>query len=160
MYIGTVVGFLALTFVGDLLGRKLLFIICTSLTVLGMIIVISCVNLQMAGVGLFIATVGAQNAFNICFYFIAETVSEEYREKASVAIQLFYGLGVLMNVPWYYAVGNWQLIFIIFYLIPSILVVASAVFFLRDTPICLVMRNSPLKALKDFRYIAKMNGKT
>ena len=64
-----------------------------------------------------------------------------------------------MNVLWYFALKNWQLIFIIFYLIPSVLVVLSIIFIVKDTPICLVMRNSPLKALNDFRFIAKMNRK-
>jgi MFS family permease len=78
-YVGTVVGFLILSFVGDLLGRKRLMIICMSGVVIGLVIAIFCQSLMMAGIGLFIASVGVQNAFNICFYFIAETVSEDFR---------------------------------------------------------------------------------
>lgn len=159
MYMGSVVGFLVMTLVGDLIGRKLLISLCMMLTVVGLIITIFCVNLTMAGIGLFIASVGIQDAYNVCFFFIAETVSEEYREKASVAIQLFYGLGVLLNVLWYYAVGDWQLIFAIFYFIPTVVVVIGIAVIVRDTPICLVMRNSPVKALRDFRFIAKFNKK-
>jgi MFS transporter, putative metabolite:H+ symporter len=159
MYVGTVVGFLLLTLVGDLLGRKLLISLCMLLTVVGLTIAIFCSSLAMAGAGLFLATVGIQNAYNICFFFIAETVSEEYREKASVAIQLFYGLGVLLNVLWYYWVGDWQLIFALFYFVPAVAVTVGVVVVVRDTPICLVMRNSPLKALRDFRFIASMNRK-
>ena len=59
MYVGNVVGFLGLTLVGDMFGRKNLMF----------------GNLTMAGIGLFISTCGIQNAFNICFYYIAETVS-------------------------------------------------------------------------------------
>jgi hypothetical protein len=129
-YIGTVVGFLLLSFVGDLVGRKRLM-----------------TSLLMAGIGLFIASVGVQNSFNICFYFISETVSEEFREKASVAIQLFYGLGVLLNVLWYFMVKDWQMIFVLFYFLPAVASVIGIVIIVRDTPICLVMRNSPSKAL-------------
>lgn len=75
MYIGTVVGFLILSVIGDLFGRKLLLSICCGISALGMIITIFCANITMAGIGLFIASVGIQNAFNICFYFIAETIS-------------------------------------------------------------------------------------
>jgi MFS family permease len=159
MYVGSVVGFLLMTLVGDLIGRKLLMTICMLMTVAGLTITIFCVNLQMAGAGLFLATVGIQDAYNVCFFFIAETISEEYREKASVAIQLFYGLGVLLNVLWYYLVGDWQLIFAIFYFIPAVITTLGVVFIVKDTPICLVMRNTPLQALQDFRYIAKMNNK-
>ena len=147
-YVGTVVGFLILSFVGDLLGRKRLMIICMSGVVIGLVIAIFCQSLMMAGIGLFIASVGVQNAFNICFYFIAETVSEDFREKASVAIQLFYGLGVLLNVIWYYWIKDWQMIFVLFYFLPAVTSVLGVVFIVRDTPICLVMRNSPSKALQ------------
>jgi MFS family permease len=146
-YVGTVVGFLILSFVGDLLGRKRLMIICMSGVVIGLVIAIFCESLVMAGVGLFIASVGVQNAFNICFYFISETVSEDFREKASVAIQLFYGLGVLLNVVWYYWIKDWQMIFVLFYFLPAVASTLGVVIIVRDTPICLVMRNSPSKAL-------------
>ena len=147
-YVGTVVGFLLLSFVGDLLGRKRLMIICMSGVVIGLVIAIFCQSLAMAGAGLFIASVGVQNAFNICFYFISETVSEDFREKASVAIQLFYGLGVLLNVIWYYWIKDWQMIFVLFYFLPAVVSVLGVVIIVRDTPICLVMRNSPSKALQ------------
>ena len=146
-YIGTVVGFLLLSFVGDLVGRKRLMTICMTGVVVGLVIAIFCQSLLMAGIGLFIASVGVQNAFNICFYFISETVSEEFREKASVAIQLFYGLGVLLNVLWYFMVKDWQMIFVLFYFLPAVASVIGIVIIVRDTPICLVMRNSPSKAL-------------
>jgi MFS family permease len=146
-YIGTVVGFLLLSFVGDLVGRKRLMTICMTGVVVGLVIAIFCQSLPMAGIGLFIASVGVQNAFNICFYFISETVSEEFREKASVAIQLFYGLGVLLNVLWYFMVKDWQMIFVLFYFLPAVASVIGIVIIVRDTPICLVMRNSPSKAL-------------
>lgn len=76
-----------------------------------------------------------------------------------MAIQLFYGLGVLLNVLWYYAVGDWQLIFVVFYFIPAVATTLGVIMIVKDTPICLVMRKTPIQALEDFRYIAKMNNK-
>jgi MFS transporter, OCT family, solute carrier family 22 (organic cation transporter), member 4/5 len=76
-----------------------------------------------------------------------------------VVIQLFYGLGVLINVLWYFALRDWQLIYAIFYAVPLMLTIAAVIFFIRDTPICLVMRYPPRQALRDFRFIAKMNNK-
>lgn len=157
MYVGGVVGFLLMIIVGDLFGRKSLITICMLMTVAGITVTIFCSSLTMAGIGLFLATVGIQDAYNVCFFFIAETISEEYREKASVAIQLFYGLGVVLNVLWYWMVGDWQLIFAIFYFIPAVLTTLTVVIIVRDTPICLVMRNSPLKALQEFSFIAQIN---
>jgi MFS family permease len=157
MYVGGVVGFLLMIIVGDLFGRKSLITICMLMTVAGITVTIFCNSLTMAGMGLFLATVGIQDAYNVCFFFIAETISEEYREKASVAIQLFYGLGVVLNVLWYWMVRDWQLIFAIFYFIPAVLTALAVIVIVRDTPICLVMRNSPLKALQEFSFIAQTN---
>ena len=75
MYVGNVVGFLGLTLVGDLFGRKTLMLGNLAICAVGMIITAFCANLTMAGIGLFISTCGIQNAFNICFYYISETVS-------------------------------------------------------------------------------------
>ncbi len=75
MYVGNVVGFLGLTLVGDLFGRKNLMLGNLAIAALGLTITVCCANLTMAGIGLFISTCGIQNAFNICFYYISETVS-------------------------------------------------------------------------------------
>ncbi len=76
MYVGNVVGFFGLTLVGDWMGRKALLVANLLLTVIGMVLTSLCATIVMAGIGLFIITCGIQNAFNVCFYFIAETMSE------------------------------------------------------------------------------------
>lgn len=157
MYVGAVVGFLISAVIGDHMGRKTLITLCLLLNLVGMTLTILAPTIVVAGVGLFISTVGIQNGFNVCFYFLAETVAESHREKFSVAIQLFYGSGVLLNVPWFYLVGDWRLILIFFYLVPSLLVTLSVLIFIRDTPICLVLRNSPERAYSAFKAIATIN---
>lgn len=69
---GTVVGYLGLSLVGDFLTRKKLLLVNLFLAVLGLTITIFSSSLMMAGVGLFFLAAGIRNAFNICFYFIAE----------------------------------------------------------------------------------------
>lgn len=64
-------GFLLSALIGDLIGRKLLIVLCMLTNALGLIITIFCSNLTMAGVGLFISTIGIQDGFNVCFYFLA-----------------------------------------------------------------------------------------
>lgn len=140
MYSGYALGFLGLTLVGDLMGRKMLLIVNLFLVILGLLMVIFCWSLMMAGVGLLIITSGIQNSFNDCFYFISETMLEEDREKVSVLIQMVYGFGVLLNVIWYWWFADWQVVLILFYLIPLLVVTGGSIFYLRDTPICLVTR--------------------
>ena len=71
MYIGNVVGFLGVSIIGDWMGRKALMTGNLIITCLGVLITIFCASLTMAAAGLFLSTLGIQNAFNICFYFIS-----------------------------------------------------------------------------------------
>lgn len=41
---------------------------------------------------------------------------------------------------------------------PSALVLAAVVFFVKDTPMCLIMRESADKAVSDMTFIARING--
>ena len=71
MYVGNVVGFLGLSLAGDLVGRKVLMVSNLVIALLGLVITIFCVSLTMAAAGLFLMTLGIQNSFNICFFFIS-----------------------------------------------------------------------------------------
>ena len=51
------------------------------------------------------------------------------------------------------------MIITVFYFIPLVVVIYSFMVLVRDTPMCLVMRNSSHKAVSQFRFIAKMNKK-
>ena len=69
MLFGKAIGPLIPTLIGDLMGRKKLMLGSLLLYAIGLTLVLCCVNLPMAGVGLFIAMCGAQNAFTIPFFF-------------------------------------------------------------------------------------------
>ena len=157
MYIGAVIGFVAMLLIGGYVGRKTLMLLCLISFIIGMIVSLFCVNLMMVGIGLCICSIGATAGYNVCFMFLTETISELYRQKLSVIIQLFYGVGVLANCLWFYAIGNWYLILTLFYFLPAIACMIAVVYIVKDTPICLVLRKSPEKAFSDFKFIAKMN---
>lgn len=156
MFVGIVAGFFGLTLFGDYVGRKRLMIINLFIAMTGLLITLFCVSLHMAAVGLFLITCGIQNAFNIAFNFISETIAEEKRDKLEVSIQLFYGLGVL-NVLWFWSVKHWRIIYIAFYLAPLTCVIIVFIFFIKDTPMCLITRYSSEEALSIFHKIARMN---
>lgn len=129
------------------------------LCALGLVMTLFSVNIIMAGVGLFIALSGIQNCFNILFYYLTEQTSEDIRTNYSVIVQLFFGFGVLLNVLWAFAAGNWKVILTCFYLIPTLVSILGMIVIVRDTPICLVTRYSANNAYKGFKFIAKMNKK-
>ena len=73
-------------------------------------------------------------------------------------IQLFFGLGVVLNTAFYYFIGNWKIIFWIFYVLPSAAVLAGTFFLVKESPLFLVTKYSSEVAHKNFMAIAKLNG--
>lgn len=141
MFFGAAMGFVCLTLFGEMFGRKLLMQINIISFITGITITIFCVNVYMAAVGLFLSVLGISNAYSICFYFIVETISDDYREKMSVLCQSFYGVGVMMDILWYWGIGNWQIILSCGFLIPAIIILTVLTFVIKDTPKCLVLNN-------------------
>ncbi len=114
---------------GGKTGRFNIMLISLVMALVGLVLTAFCNGLVMASIGLFIASFGIQNAFNICFYFIAETTSETHREKYSVLVQLFFGFGVVSNVAYFYLFGDWKIIMFLFYVLPSLLTIAATYFY-------------------------------
>lgn len=71
MYSSSVLGYLLMTLLGGVVGRKMLMLGSLFVTLIGLLVTLFCVNIVMAGVGMFISYVGIQNCFNICFYFLS-----------------------------------------------------------------------------------------
>jgi hypothetical protein len=76
----------------------------------------------------------------------------------SVVCQIFYGVGVMMDILLYWLIKDWQIVLGLGFLLPGVVAFVVLSIFVKDTPSCLVLRNSSEKALKDFKQIAKMNG--
>lgn len=76
----------------------------------------------------------------------------------SVVCQAFYGVGVILDILWYWAIGDWQIIMGACFLVPGILVLVVLTFFVKDTPSCLVLQNDSETAFKAFLEIASING--
>lgn len=74
-------------------------------------------------------------------------------------IQFFFGIGVLANALWYYLSYSWNLVLLIYYIVPLFLVILGFVFVVVDTPIGLVMRYTPYEAMRAFQWIARWNGR-
>ena len=103
----------------DNMGRKKSMLICFGIAYIGTVIVCFSTNMYLTFIGLFVMGFGSDVAVNICFYFSAETVCDRSRMKHSVLIQLFFSLGCLVNVGYYYWVGNWRIIYFVFMIIPG-----------------------------------------
>ncbi len=76
----------------------------------------------------------------------------------SVVCQIFYGVGVILDILYFWLFRDWQIVLGLFFLLPGVIVLVILTLFVKDTPSCLVLRNDSEKALKDLLQIAKMNG--
>jgi hypothetical protein len=76
-----------------------------------------------------------------------------------VLIHTSYCLGGLANVLWYYVIGNFQIVLIVCYAVPSLAVLAGLLYYAKDTPICLMSKYSAEEAYNSLKFIAEANKK-
>lgn len=138
VYGGSFFGYIVISVLVDNFGRKRVMLISYAIATLGMVIVGFASSLPMAGIGLFLTGFGSDSAVNICFYFITETVEDSLRQKYSVIIQFMFSLGGLGNVAYYAFIGDWRIIQWSFFILPSIIVLVSILWWVEDTPYFLV----------------------
>ena len=143
MYAGSLLGVLFMSLSGDLLGRKTLILLNLIMMMIGMCLTIWCANLWMAGIGIGLCVFGGKNNFNLTVIYMTETTSKKYRQILSVLIHTCYCAGGLFNVLWYYVIADFQNVLIYCYGLPSIFVAIILIFFVKDTPICLISKHSP-----------------
>lgn len=131
--------------------------LCLGLVGMGLVRVAP--SIVVGGLGMFWCIFGLNINVNICYPFITETVSQRYRPMFSMLIAVFYALGSLGNVLWFYLLRNFEDVIIYCYGVPSILLTLAIIFFIQDAPICMITKSSPEKALQGLKHIAKVNQK-
>ena len=75
LYVGRFAGPLSLLLIGDLFGRKLLFVVSLGVSLVAISVVPFSPSLMVAGVFLCLAMFGAANISFLSFNFLAECVS-------------------------------------------------------------------------------------
>ena len=61
------------------------------------------------------------------------------------------GIGVVLDILWYWWIKDWQIILGVCYLIPAAFGFVILTIFVKDTPSCLVIRNNSEYAWKKFK---------
>ena len=158
IYVSNIVGYLIISIFGDFVGRKKIIIAGIIITIVGIIWTLLSDSLFLAATGLFFGLMGVQWAFSISFIFISETVAESMREEFLVIVQFFYGLGNLGNIGLFYWLRNWRQALIYWYIIPSVILAVAILFFVVDTPMCIIRNNSVEEVYSQLLWIAKVNG--
>jgi hypothetical protein len=103
MFFGIAGGYLLLTLFGELVGKKTLMLINLICFMAGLLVVLLfSKEWGVVAGGLLLAVLGISNCYIICFMFLVETVERTAREKATIFIQSFYGIGAVINIFWYW----------------------------------------------------------
>lgn len=123
------------------MGRKKSLLLSFGITVIGLVIVALGVNLYWVGIGLFLAGYGSDSGINICFYFITETMEAKRRQKFCILIQVFFCLGSVVNIGYYYILKDWKLVVWIFLVVPTVICMGVIWKMVKDTPYFLVKLN-------------------
>lgn len=138
--IGTILGYLLLPLITDNLGRKTSFLMSLVAGITGTVIIYSSSNMTWIAVGFFINAIGSNSGFNTLFTFIDDTVDNHLRQQYSVVFLVAYSGGGLLNLAYFYFLGNVKLIFLICYVIPLILCFVLVILFVKETPQFLIRR--------------------
>jgi len=107
-YIGAFLGYIILSFLADNYGRKKTILISWTICVIGTIIVASSFNLYMAAVGFFLSGFGSDASIGLCLIFFGESTGAKKRQKYSIIVQIFFCLGALTTVLFFYIFAHWR----------------------------------------------------
>lgn len=159
MYSGFPIGILALALLGDLITKKRFMLVNMFLSIIGLVMVVAAQGVLVGGIGMFLCIFGLNINLNICFPYVTETVSSKYRPSFSMLIMASYSVGALANVFWFYIFRDYSPVLIYFYGIPAVFSTLSLIFFIKDSPICMITKSSPERALRGLKHVAKINNK-
>ncbi len=71
-YLGSLVGFLLLSYLSDNKGRKSAYLLSLTISVLGSVFISTTMNIEMALVGYFLLGMGINSVTNLHFTFVSE----------------------------------------------------------------------------------------
>lgn len=141
-FVGSIVGYFCTGPLVDNFGRRITFNACLVLGLVGNLMVAGASSLPVAEVGLFLMGFGLENAFNLCFYFLAEQFENKKRQVGLVVIQSCFCGGGLATILWFFLFKRWRFIFWVCYFIPLAICTLMALRYLRETPQFLIRRCS------------------
>lgn len=156
VYFGAFVGYLGFSFFSDNFGRRKTLVLSWAIATIGCAIFLFSQNLPMVAIGLFMIGGGSDAAVNMCFNFLGEVVEFNTRQRYSVILQFAFPLGAIILTTAFVWIHDWQLVTIIFLMIPSAIIMFFIATYVEETPQFL-LRGDIDKALKALNRIGKIN---
>jgi len=94
-------------------------------------------------VGLFIIPVGIITSYNLTYIFITEMVVEHKRQTYKIIVASIFSVGALTNVLWFLMIPNYEIVMLVFFGLPMLIIMIIFIVFFKDTPISLITKNTP-----------------
>lgn len=154
-YVGSLVGYLIMSHVGDNLGRKKAEYVAWAFCILGQVVMLISANLWMVGIGSFFLGFGANAAITLHYSFLKELVLGKTRERMIIAIQIAFSLGLSLISALSYLIHEWKVTLGVFILIPSV-AVTFAFRFVEETPE-FSLKEGTKALVESFNRIARVN---
>ena len=113
-------GYMAISFLADNFGRRRALLGSWVVCAVGTVVVASSMRIEVAAVGFFLSGFGSDVALNLTLLFFAEEVGSKKRQKYSIIVQMFFAIGALVSIFFFYIFDHWRVVWIVLVAIPAV----------------------------------------
>jgi hypothetical protein len=110
---------------------------------LGVTITIFGPTLFISTIGLFINFASKSIQLEVIAVFISETVSSESRGKHYMITCIFFGVGVTLNGLVFKLIPQWELVLVIYIMVPLLFGLIGLLLYIEASPIDLITKHTP-----------------
>lgn len=161
VFVGQVLGTIALGYLGDRIGRRPVFILAATIITFFGVLTAGAWNVPSLLLARVLCGFGV-GGISVPFDILAELLPSEDRGSYLLFVEYFWTLGSI-TVPTlaYFSIGvlgSWQL-FVVLCAVPCVISLVCAIFYVPESPRWLVARGDYSSALDILRDVAEKNGK-
>lgn len=135
-YLGCFLGLLVFPTIADNKGRKLTLALTWLTVTIGCFLTIVHMNLSVILTGQLIIGIGLNATLTINYTLLSEQSLGTFREKTSVAVNVAYGIGLIIYIGLVYVFQDWRVCYFCCIFIP-VLVLNAQIFMILESPIFL-----------------------
>ena len=157
-FIASNISTLIFSFLADLKGRKVAILILYILGAIPLLVASFAGSWVLFMILLILSGAGVNPYSGLCFILLSESSGERFRQSASVALLMTWGIGQLLFIPIAYHFRDWNVLLLYWIAIPLTVQIISYLW-IYESPKFLVSKKRFSEAKEVYRKIAKANKK-
>ena len=158
-FIASNINTLIFSFLADLKGRKIAILILYILGAIPLLVASFAGSWILFMILLIISGAGVNPYSGLCFVLLSESSGERFRQSASVALLMTWGIGQLLFIPIAYYFRDWNVLLLYWIAIPLTIQIVSYIW-IYESPKFLVSKKRFSEAKEVFKKIAATNKKS